>query len=633
MNRNIKVFESKMETGNRSNGTDGKCPTTGGKSPTKGRCPRFGIWLFAVILAATGCNKNKNSDSPQSTDERIEQAYREIKTSADAVLLSDDPIGGFEAAAEEYRKMKGVKAVEINGDGMTVEFENGVVSFWSNLLYSDMDSDNIPTIDGIFARNANPKSGLTTRATGKKMCWIIQISEDDVWKELKGNYETLATTFDSAGWKIDWKLGDQVTLDFFMTKLSQYDALMILTHGGIYNDITYLAMGDQYDKVMTSDLDKMESRAIFHCPVTKNGKKTVVIYKSAISTAIRERYKNNRFDNTFVYVSSCHGLQTTSLANAFTSNGAAAFVGWTEANCKGFGSGYYVLLWQGNGYSVKETMDQLTSNGTWSDKGSPKNDHAGGHPDADLTFHPASAANFRMVEKDVMPSSGFETVSFLKFTDGTISLERVREAKHTYTNADGVKFHKTGLAVGISRNGEKSLHAIGTTNEPYTAPSYPPKFMNPCMSIDLEREIITVFSNSKPDDESYSMTGYAYRKEKGKAWTTETVFTYANDGWYSFFGGSNGGNPSIHHFSSAGYYAKTATRDASGNWTNSYVDCISPDLAGRQYYSHKNILVASSAGTEEWSFTDSPTYDDLKGFNNDAGTLSAGAVKIAEILK
>jgi hypothetical protein len=229
------------------------------------------------------------------------------------------------------------------------------------------------------------------------------------------------------------------------------------------------------------------------------------------------------------------------------------------------------------------------------------------------------------------PPEGFETVSSCLFTDGTITLERKRETSHTYTNSDGVKFFKTTLAIGVTRNGQTQLHTISTANEPYTATTM--SHDNPCMLIDMDREIITVFSNSKPNNTSYSMSGYAYRKTKGGSWQTETTFTSANDGWYAFFGGSNNGNPTVYHFSYAGYYAKVLTRSSSGSWANSTVASIHPNLADRQYYSHKNILVTSSAGVDAWSFTDSPAYDSLTGFNNNTGSLSAGAAKVSEILE
>jgi hypothetical protein len=354
--------------------------------------------LLIIGLILNGCKKEETPAKPSFTDEQIEQAYQKIKQTADAILLSDDPIAGFEAVAEEYRKMEEVEKVEVNSDGIAVELKNGFISFWNKPFYSDINIDNDFNSQN-FVKNGNLNSDSPT-TTNKKMCWIIQISETDFWKNaLASRYNDLAIQYQN-GWDVDIKLCHQATLDFFMNDLNNYDALLILTHGGFYNDMVYLATGSQFEADITSNLEDMGSIAIFHCLETRNDRDTIIIYQSAISTAMQARYEDKPFNNTFVYTSACHGLQNTSLANAFTSNGAAVFVGWTETNCYGFFSGRFVFNELLQGSSIQETINYATA--LTPDKGEPQEEHDGGHPNANLTFHPQSAASFRLIEPDVI---------------------------------------------------------------------------------------------------------------------------------------------------------------------------------------------------------------------------------------
>ena len=86
------------------------------------------------------------------------------------------------------------------------------------------------------------------------------------------------------------------------------------------------------------------------------------------------------------------------------------------------------------------------------------------------------------------------------------------------------------------------------------------------------------------------MEGNAYRIDLAKkTWSKEVVFDNANWGFYSFFGGSNIGNPELWHFSYAGYYALKSYRNQNGTWTTDNKGSISPEDFLSQYAYHNNI--------------------------------------------
>ncbi|MDR2765071.1 MAG: hypothetical protein LBB90_08585, partial [Tannerella sp.] len=71
-----------------------------------------------------------DNDKDGKSSSKVEKAYQKIKETADEILLSDDPIGGFEAMAEEYRTMDEVEKVEARTDGLFIKFSDERVCVW-----------------------------------------------------------------------------------------------------------------------------------------------------------------------------------------------------------------------------------------------------------------------------------------------------------------------------------------------------------------------------------------------------------------------------------------------------------------------------------------------------------------------
>ena len=235
---------------------------------------------------------------------------------------------------------------------------------------------------------------------------------------------------------------------------------------------------------------------------------------------------------------------------------------------------------------------------------------------------------------DSIWEDGFTVVSSYIFEDGTVTLlKKVWQSDSYRVNPDGTRFYRTALAVGVERSGVRSMSIISLEDVLYNSLS---KSMTPCMLVDLERSVISVFASSKDaSGGDFGMDGYVYRIDlNAQAWQRETVFTQANFGWYAFFGGSDAGNPELWHFSYAGYYAMYSKRSDAESWTYSQQGSVSPGIADRQYYSHRNILVASAAGVDAMSSQDNAAYDSFSGFvnNRPSEPLILGAGQVCEIL-
>ncbi|MBR6016985.1 MAG: hypothetical protein IK067_07660 [Prevotella sp.] len=173
-----------------------------------------------------------------------------------------------------------------------------------------------------------------------------------------------------------------------------------------------------------------------------------------------------------------------------------------------------------------------------------------------------------------------------------ISKSRVR------TNGDCAPFHLTQTTLDITDETGTESFVIdeGTIYTDERSSNWI------CMMIDLDAEKIYVFSNSKDANYSnYGMDGYVYSSPLNEpAFSRETVFSNANWGWYSFFGGvTDDGQPILRHFSYAGYYDVASTRTEDGTWKHVSVGSIRPDAANDRWNSVEKILVVGGSSEED----------------------------------
>jgi len=229
-------------------------------------------------------------------------------------------------------------------------------------------------------------------------------------------------------------------------------------------------------------------------------------------------------------------------------------------------------------------------------------------------------------------NSSYKIVSTLTLSDAKITLEKKIDLTDYRINPDKTKFYKTTFGFGIEKNGEKRMSVIET--DVYTTANYDIGML-PCMLFDYDKNVISIFTNSKASDKMYGMDGFTYTiNMTTKTWTRETVFTGANWGWFSFFGGSDNGKPELWHFSFAGYYAYKSYKNSSGTWTNVNSGSIKPENASNQYYSHDNILWASTSGIDKMVLSSTNYYTNYNSSSyNNAGSevtwtdiVAAGAI-------
>ena len=176
-----------------------------------------------------------------------------------------------------------------------------------------------------------------------------------------------------------------------------------------------------------------------------------------------------------------------------------------------------------------------------------------------------------------------------------------------HTNADGWNMYRTALTLDVV-SGSDTLKVMVDNGTLYTEEPTYNNSIKPCLLIDVENDMMYVFSNSKDNNGGYSMDGYAYRSSLSQPhFERETVFLQRNDGWFSYFTGVENGQPVLSHFSYAGYFDMLSRRGNDGTWTTESVGDISPDAANTRWKGVQKITVSGSRYEDE-SALDGFTY-------------------------
>ena len=170
----------------------------------------------------------------------------------------------------------------------------------------------------------------------------------------------------------------------------------------------------------------------------------------------------------------------------------------------------------------------------------------------------------------------------------TYSLYKKADKSSSRTNADGWKTYKSDLTLDITKNGYTNHYSVN--NDLYLDEGEN-KGQTPCIAIDLNARKIYIFTNSKSSGGGYTMDGYCFVSSLDNiSFKKETVFTYANDGWFAFFVYYDG-KFCVRHFRYAGYYAMEAVRNANGSWSNNTISAITPSNFERSWTAHGTMLI------------------------------------------
>jgi hypothetical protein len=522
------------------------------------------VWMLlcaSIVFHSCKDGEEKNDDTP--IDEKVEQVYQEIKTSADAILLSEDPVAEFEAIAEQYRAKEEVQSVEVKEDGMFVKFVNDELCGWY------IPPVILPSSGKIAASQPSVKKILSTQSSdnpnvGKSACLLNQqVDDSKAWMEYNEYcLSALSQEFYTHNWSVDIVSGKDVNLEFIRRNLKNYDAIYYIAHGCEADGKTWIFTGEKVEKdplclpgevarISLLQKDIASSKVAWHETYAFCGE------------FIKHYYEKDAFLGTCIYTVACqslgsHGEKNYSMASAFSDHGGGVYVGWYESNVSGQEAGLHLYKQLLRGMTLSETYSYLenfppedrlaATHPEWGSNAGvedlknmtvddsyklplawwtkifedpifPSVDIAEPYityPASTLHYYPSSAGNYTLID--------INEISSCSFADGVVRLKKSIPDNTDYrTNSDGTKFYKSALTLEIEAGGVKHESMIEAGGELYTERS---KGVTPCMLIDLEKKVISVFSNSKTPANDYGMNGYVYRIDANtKTWQKETVFS------------------------------------------------------------------------------------------------------------
>ena len=188
-------------------------------------------------------------------------------------------------------------------------------------------------------------------------------------------------------------------------------------------------------------------------------------------------------------------------------------------------------------------------------------------------------------------------------------VKQIIDRKDVHENPDGTKYYRSLLTLEINNNGNKAIHTLDD-NLYMEEGNDINAGQKVCMLLNFVTNQVYVFSASKDRQYQYTMEGYCYVASLSDFnFCRETVFTSANWGWYPYFVDSATKQPTVAHFSYAGYYEITSTRSGANNWSSEKGSYIRPDDFCNRSNEIGQVLIirdGTNPGNEPTSYTTCP---------------------------
>ena len=328
---------------------------------------KIGSFFLTIVLSITGCSKeNKPEDNPEDTDKQIEALYQEIEPLANAILLSENP--DWSDLATQYQGREEIKEMDVQEDCFAIEFINGDIRGW--LLPQPESTSVFSTSMDILQLSSDMLEKVQTRSTimDDKKPTIAFVNSN--WYT-SGSYKEYISDIVIPAFKATWDVAEfngksGATINFFANQLSDYDVVFIHAHGAIaLNNKIWIETGEEGTSGVINSI-KMTigagKTAVFNQSDYIDGKEVITSHVFISGDFISDSYAGKTFPNSFIYLSSCHGLQyPDKFAKHFTDNGAKVVVGWNETNCIGLIAGASLIndLMFANRYNLTNAITHM----------------------------------------------------------------------------------------------------------------------------------------------------------------------------------------------------------------------------------------------------------------------------------
>lgn len=378
------------------------------------------LLLFTFLSVFIGCgggggtsinsplNPNTTETLSPMTPEQLEQIELQVQPIADSSLfsISTDP-NAFYIAANQIKTIKGVKAISIDESSLSVQYDFGGIHTWVN---------NPPVkTDGFVIVMRSIKNNLYAEdvVSNKKALIINSLYEDasessTVIRELF--HPEIERILKDSGYTVDNLNGSQVTVESFKN-LYSYGLIVITAHGdstGLFGSWSPTSWSTALTILQTGEVVKKNDDTFFSwitsdgarnftvemtLPWGKDGKEKKSFY--AVTQRFFEHYYDGkRFPtNSIFYNGACKGMKRSltgipPMAKALTDLGVGVYLGWTDNNKLGPGTGLALLEEMTDGDTLANALTKLDPNlivSRYNDNGKEIIAYLEYYPDNDIT--------------------------------------------------------------------------------------------------------------------------------------------------------------------------------------------------------------------------------------------------------
>jgi hypothetical protein len=332
---------------------------------------KFSLFICLTVFCFSSCNLDEffeDDDEDKLTEEEWREIFETdslISVSADSILISLDPIGGWNSKLDDYKDFKWVKDAYVYEGVLFIELKNGTGHSW---MLTPTDT-NLSIVESVPVPNLHKSENYLG-----KVCLVNAVSKD--LNPLRAPFllllmNNLRNQFEAKGFSVDIINGSEADLMFFGSGLKGYEVIYIISHGVFWKSTTesksYIVTGEEATSTKLKDdfYDPFDYITIPEFRYNINLGKLVIQFTDYFMydyKYINSSYINGDFPSSIIYLVACQAYkQNSTLGEAFYSKGAGVTIGWDEANSKGPWTGEKLMLSLINGYTFGEAYDQLSA--------------------------------------------------------------------------------------------------------------------------------------------------------------------------------------------------------------------------------------------------------------------------------
>ena len=354
------------------------------------------LYMLCLLLLFVGCSDESADASIDNGNENeklssIVQTIEDVRNTINPIFDECNSVEEFIARIENIGDLPGIEGMTVSGDAVFATTEDGFTFLWdfsNNMILhedsevkSNMLEDVVQTMNVLHSSENKSRSSKENKY--KSLCIMNQMSEDDGFANISQQLEKLKSDFRASGFNAVIKNHQELTLDFFRKDIYEYDMLLLMTHGSYQEEYMFFKKRwfrtgepykkdelakklDEYRRPKDKETGEPVEGDIYLSPIglglykeIRNGK-TIMVDTYIIS---EDYFKDSegRFDNdAIIFNVACYSLKgNENVADNFIEKGAATYLGYNDANCRGYFAGINFFKSLLEGQSVSEAYYSL----------------------------------------------------------------------------------------------------------------------------------------------------------------------------------------------------------------------------------------------------------------------------------